>query len=444
MDRREFPKLPEDLRAWPHAKLVLELNEVVQRACAKIPAERYPTCQEMHDELAVLERGQSVQRQRTVQSYWAAGKKAGIAVGVIAAVVALVSFWPRSQPLQPQASSDGPDSPITEANGYCNSGMNILRGDNYAEFPEAYTNFHKAIELDPNFARPYVGLLEMMVRENVPGIPDIKAEVIVERLQKLAPGLAATCVARGVISYGECRFDEAERCLQKAVKADPNYELGQTFYVWLLVCYGRKANAWRQVEICRRLAPSKAITGFQTVAECYYLERDYPKAIAWYRKELQRTPRDTFCSDMLSQCYEALGDYTKAIEYRQQAYVLATGADEAEATKGSDILRDHLAREGIHGYWQQQWRATEADTNAGAYWKARVQIRLGNPDQAIYWLQQSWKKNESDRVPMVSRLLFDDFWDGLHGDPRFQRLLDEVGLAKVMRPEQNYKRPSLE
>jgi len=37
MDRREFPELPLDLRAWPDAKLVFELNEIASR-----PAP--PTC----------------------------------------------------------------------------------------------------------------------------------------------------------------------------------------------------------------------------------------------------------------------------------------------------------------------------------------------------------------------------------------------------------------
>ena len=47
MDRREFPKLPEDLRTWPDAVQVFELNEVILKASAQAAGQRYQTCAEM-------------------------------------------------------------------------------------------------------------------------------------------------------------------------------------------------------------------------------------------------------------------------------------------------------------------------------------------------------------------------------------------------------------
>ena len=41
MDRREFPTLPEDLRECEDARRLLELNEIVLKACAKDPTQRY-------------------------------------------------------------------------------------------------------------------------------------------------------------------------------------------------------------------------------------------------------------------------------------------------------------------------------------------------------------------------------------------------------------------
>ena len=35
LDRREFPKLPEDLRAWPDRTAVVEFNEIILKACAQ-------------------------------------------------------------------------------------------------------------------------------------------------------------------------------------------------------------------------------------------------------------------------------------------------------------------------------------------------------------------------------------------------------------------------
>ena len=62
------------------------------------------------------------------------------------------------------------------ANALCAHAMLIIRGDNYRDFPRAYTSFNKAIELDPNFARAYAGLLELRCREAVPGLGQMRPD----------------------------------------------------------------------------------------------------------------------------------------------------------------------------------------------------------------------------------------------------------------------------
>ncbi len=44
LDRREFPKLPEDLRSWSDVAQVFELNEIILKACAQDSKDRYQTC----------------------------------------------------------------------------------------------------------------------------------------------------------------------------------------------------------------------------------------------------------------------------------------------------------------------------------------------------------------------------------------------------------------
>src|SRR5208283_1149893 len=57
LDKREFPKLPEDLRTWPDAAKIFELNEIMLKACALGSKDRYQKCDEMQADLALLERG---------------------------------------------------------------------------------------------------------------------------------------------------------------------------------------------------------------------------------------------------------------------------------------------------------------------------------------------------------------------------------------------------
>ena len=83
MDRREFPKLPEDLRSWPDAAQVFELNEIILKACAQDSKDRYQTCDEMHADLALLEQGKSVRQKRTRQRF-SVGKKASLVFWILA------------------------------------------------------------------------------------------------------------------------------------------------------------------------------------------------------------------------------------------------------------------------------------------------------------------------------------------------------------------------
>jgi serine/threonine protein kinase len=63
LDRRDdvdFPRLPEGIKDWQDRQLVLRLNEVVSRACARSPRKRYQSAREMRADLESLNQGKSV------------------------------------------------------------------------------------------------------------------------------------------------------------------------------------------------------------------------------------------------------------------------------------------------------------------------------------------------------------------------------------------------
>src|SRR6266702_3082531 len=66
-DRHEFPQLPPDLQTRPEYAALLELNEVVIKACESDPRKRYQSAAEMGLDLELLHAGKSVKRKRTRQ-----------------------------------------------------------------------------------------------------------------------------------------------------------------------------------------------------------------------------------------------------------------------------------------------------------------------------------------------------------------------------------------
>jgi WD40 repeat protein len=89
-----FPRLPTDVSRRPDGVLLAELDEVIQRACAPDPRQRYQTAAQMLDDLLVLQAGRSLKElQRTRERLVVLRRFAIAAVGVAFVVIALLGLF---------------------------------------------------------------------------------------------------------------------------------------------------------------------------------------------------------------------------------------------------------------------------------------------------------------------------------------------------------------
>lgn len=91
-DRQEFPALPTLLESSPDHEGLLELNEIVIRACHHDPLQRYGTAWEMHAELTAIANGKSLRRLRLLERRWASLKKAVTFAGILALVASVLLY----------------------------------------------------------------------------------------------------------------------------------------------------------------------------------------------------------------------------------------------------------------------------------------------------------------------------------------------------------------
>jgi len=430
-DRQEFPALPADVASRPDHARLLELNAILLKACDGDNRERYQSADQMRGDLELLRTGRSVKRRQAWQKSVGYTKKAALAVGVLVAVVASVvgvHLFTRSD-----SPGDGPPSTNTIANRLCDHALNIIRGDFSADFPKAFTNFNRAIELDPNFARAYAGLLELRCREAVPGLGPMSPEelrTIAGKLKTLAPHLAATYCAQAIVSYYDWKFSQAQEFLLKATKADPKYELAHTCYGFMLFTWGWPIKAREELERSAILKPSK-VHLMRFLGHTYYAERKYAKALEWYRQAIDQETNYAGAYGSIGQTYQAMGNYTKAIDNYEQCELLR-GGDASKIKQRHNDLRRALKNGGVVGYWEQCWTWAEHNTEEGFYWKAVIQIHLGNTNAAFSWLNKSFQTHE--RGETLTELLFEQCWDGQQHNPEFKKLLDDVSFSKVMPP----------
>lgn len=85
-DRLDFPEIDSQLSARPDREQLLQLNDVLMRACANDPRKRYASAAEMHRDLSALNRGKRAGRRKT---RW----PLAIAVMSILAIGATAGFW---------------------------------------------------------------------------------------------------------------------------------------------------------------------------------------------------------------------------------------------------------------------------------------------------------------------------------------------------------------
>ncbi len=86
-DRFDFPEIDSQLSTRPDRERLLQLNDVLVRACANNPKERYTSAAEMHQDLAALDRGEIPKRRK---SRWKTGVAA---ISILALAIGGIWFW---------------------------------------------------------------------------------------------------------------------------------------------------------------------------------------------------------------------------------------------------------------------------------------------------------------------------------------------------------------
>lgn len=96
-DRKDFPEPYTQIAEAPDAAALLEFNAILLKACAANREERYQSAEEMNADLALLQSGGSVRRQRKLAGQLRFVQRAGALVTALAAVIALGWWWQAKQ-----------------------------------------------------------------------------------------------------------------------------------------------------------------------------------------------------------------------------------------------------------------------------------------------------------------------------------------------------------
>ena len=286
--------------------------------------------------------------------------------------------------------------------------------------------FRQAIEVDQQYAPAYAGLADCYNMLVVYGISQPreafpKAKEAATKALSIDGTLAE---ARTSLAFIEHRWDwareEAERDFLLAIKYKPTYAPAHQWYSSYLVAMGRNDEAIAEAKRAEELEPLSFISNSH-LGWILYLGGRNDEAIAHCKRLLDVDPNFFPARRYLGLAYEQKGLYSEAIDQFQQGVKLSGSPlmiallGHAYAVSGRKVEARRILAE----LDQQKQRYVSPYTIATIY------AGLGEKDQAFKWLE----KAVEDRDIWLMNLKVAPVLTSLRSDPRFERLLQRIGLA---------------
>ena len=254
-------------------------------------------------------------------------------------------------------------------------------------FPQARDAAERALALDPNNALALVMLAHtaLWYEWNYP-----RAEAIAREALDLAPGLYLAHDCLGLVLAAQGRFEEAVASMEQARSLDPLSEYATYDLAWILILAGRWEQALRALEpaVARHPQASELHRAF---GFCLLYTGDVAGARAEFARVLELNAGDRWGTPNLVQPLVALGELSDA-----------------------RTLLAEIERRAEH----------EPIPIVGI---AIAHHCLGNNELALAWLERAIEARDYWLV----MLRFDPSMAALHGDARFQSLMERVQAQAI-------------
>jgi serine/threonine-protein kinase len=284
----------------------------------------------------------------------------------------------------------------------------------------------EAIALDPNFALAYVELAgdyTLMVGSDLidPAVGKQKAREAVEKALELDDTLPDAHLALARIENDALDMQGAFRSFQRALELNPNLVAAHNRYAFYLSCMERHEEAVAEIKRAQELDPLSA--GLKsTEGSILFLARRYEEAIARLQESITRDQNDSFSHAYLGLALteqrrfaEAIaefetvakiqGETTSTSIFLARVYALAGRSDEAVAI--------------LHKLEQTQQYVSKGEL-------ATLYATLGDKEKAFAALERAY----AERDLQLQFLRVDPGYDTIRTDPRFNDLLNRIGLPK--------------
>jgi len=287
--------------------------------------------------------------------------------------------------------------------------------------------FHRAIEKDPGYALAYVGLADSYVllgwNSHLPPKDAFLAgkEAAMKALQLDQELAEAHTSLAAVLWLYDWHWQEAQTEFKRSIQLAPAYPNVNHWFGEYLSTMGRFEEAIAQLEHARELEPLSLIINAAGGWASYFAGH-YDDAIKQLERTLELDPNYSVARWILGLVYRKLGRYEAAIAEGEKSVVLSGGSPLMRAAMAQTYGMAGMRKEALEILAGLTSLATQE--YIAPYFFAEIQIGLLEKDRALEWLEKAYEENSH----WLLYLHIDPSMNTLRGDPRFDNLLDRVGL----------------
>ena len=295
---------------------------------------------------------------------------------------------------------------------------------------KAIDYFNQSVAKDPNYALAYAGLSDcydllpqwsQMSRAEYVS----KAKSAAIKALQLDDSLAEAHTSLAAALFSELNFRESKREFERAIELNPNYAFAHySFGYTVLPALGEFDLAITELRRAVDLDPFSVIIN-ANLGYGYVVARRYPEAIAQLQKTLELDPNFWTTHRNLGEALELSGQLDQGITEYEKSYKFSND-DHALA-----YLAHAYALKGEREKALQLFTQMRELEQRGIVWSfgfALVYLGLGDKSEAVNRLERSYQNKEAAKISLIK---VEPLLDPLRGDPRFEKLANEIVALNV-------------
>ena len=283
----------------------------------------------------------------------------------------------------------------------------------------AHDAFRLSLQYDPNYAPAHSGLADLLATRTNSAQ---EALASARRSLELDPDLAEGHASQGFILMTRFwKWEEGLASLRRAVQLDPRYTPARHWLALGLALTGDLGAGRAELDRALAMEPLSANL-LATRAAFLYFQRKFPEALAASHRALDASTGLHFAYEWLARSHWALGHRAAAVHcLRLRADAVDRGGASADSPppETPENTADALT-------WLRRRRDASRLKPLGALYSAFLE----DPSATLDALEASAENREM----LLMYVNVDPAFDLVRPDPRFQKVLERVGLSSQPRP----------